>query len=135
MKIFYKKSIEWYLPKIYKNVKESIMKYLLLLIASVAMLYGTAQNNVGIGTTTPNASSKLEINSNNSGLLIPRLTAAQRMAISSPANGLLVFDIDSAAFAYRTGSAWLFIKATNSNANDWSTRGNAGTNADNFIGT
>ena len=103
---------------------------ILLLITSVATLYSTAQNNnIGIGTTAPDASSKLEISSNNSGLLIPRLTAAQRMSISSPANGLLVFDTDSVAFAYRTGGTWLFLKGSDTKANDWSTTGNAGTNA------
>ncbi|MEP6674337.1 MAG: tail fiber domain-containing protein [Ferruginibacter sp.] len=108
---------------------------LLLFFVSVAMLYGTAQNNVGIGTTTPDASSIVEINSNNSGLLIPRLTAVQRMAISNAANGLLVFDTDSAAFAYRTGGTWLFLKGTISKANGWSTAGNSGTNSLSFIGT
>ncbi|PZR29203.1 MAG: hypothetical protein DI535_04090 [Citrobacter freundii] len=108
---------------------------ILLLIAAVTTLYGTAQNNIGIGTTAPDASSKLEINSSNSGLLIPRLTAAQRIAIASPANGLLVFDTDSAAFAYRTGSSWLFLKGGDTKANDWSTTGNAGTDAASFIGT
>jgi len=111
-------------------------KIILLLITSVATLAGTAQNsNIGIGTTSPDASSKLEINSNSSGLLIPRLTAAQRMAISSPANGLLVFDTDSAAFAYRAGGSWLFLKGGDNKANDWSTTGNAGTGANSFIGT
>ena len=107
----------------------------LLLIASIIALCSVAQNNVGIGTATPDASSKLEISSDNSGLLIPRLKAAQRMAISNPASGLLVFDTDSMAFAYRTGGTWLFLTGKNSKTNDWSTTGNSGTGADNFIGT
>jgi trimeric autotransporter adhesin len=107
---------------------------ILLLIATIATLFCSAQN-IGIGTTAPDASSKLEISSGNSGLLIPRLTAAQRMIISNPANGLLVFDTDSAAFAYRTGGTWLFLKGTGTKANDWSTSGNGGTNAGSFIGT
>ena len=69
-------------------------------LATVAALFTTAvfaqNNNVGIGTTSPNASAKLEIYSNTQGLLIPRMTAAQRNAIAAPQpNGLLVFDIDS----------------------------------------
>ena len=106
----------------------------LLFIAMIAAVYGSAQN-VGIGTTAPDASSKLEISSGNSGILIPRLTAVQRMGIINPANGLLVFDTDSAAFAYRTGSAWFFITGSTNKANNWSTTGNAGTNANSFIGT
>ncbi len=60
-------------------------------------------NNVGIGTLTPAPSALLEIDAapaNNKGVLIPRMTALQRIAIPSPANSLLVFDTDSACFFY-----------------------------------
>jgi microcystin-dependent protein len=63
---------------------------------------------VGIGTTSPDASAQLDINSNSKGLLTPRLTAAQRVAISNPAAGLLVFQTDgSSGFYYYSGSAWI----------------------------
>ncbi|MBK6276344.1 MAG: putative metal-binding motif-containing protein [Saprospirales bacterium] len=39
----------------------------------------------------------LDVASTNKGLLIPRMTAALRLAITSPANSLLVFDTDSSA--------------------------------------
>lgn len=52
---------------------------------------GYAQQNVGIGTTTPNASAALDVSSNNKGILIPRLDSAQRVAISNPAEGLMVY--------------------------------------------
>ena len=91
--------------------------------------------NIGIGTTTPNASSKLEINSTNSGLLIPRMTSVQRTAIASPATGLLVYDADSSSFVYYTGSAWIFLRGTSNIANNWSTAGNINTTTNNFIGT
>ena len=54
--------------------------------------------NVGIGTTTPDASSLLELKSNNKGLLVPRLTTAQRLAISNPADALLVYDLTAGCF-------------------------------------
>lgn len=60
-------------------------------------------NNIGIGTLTPAPSALLDIDAsagNNKGMLVPRLTAVQRIAIPSPANSLLVFDIDSACFFY-----------------------------------
>ena len=63
----------------------------------------TQNNNVGIGTITPAASALLDIDagpSNNKGVLIPRMTTIQRLAISSPANSLLVFDTDSSCFFY-----------------------------------
>lgn len=50
---------------------------------------------VGIGTTNPDPSSELHIESTDSGLLIPRMTSAQRDAIVNPANGLLIFNTDT----------------------------------------
>jgi hypothetical protein len=60
----------------------------------------------GIGTTAPNASAKLEIAATDKGLLIPRMTSTQRAAISSPANGLLVYQTDGVVgFYVNTGTA------------------------------
>jgi len=52
---------------------------------------------VGIGTSMPAASAELDITSpeNNKGLLIPRMTAAQRIAIPTPSEGLIVFQTDA----------------------------------------
>jgi hypothetical protein len=56
----------------------------------------SAQNeNVGIGTTTPHSSAKLEVSSTTQGVLIPRMTCDQRDDIVSPADGLLVFVTDT----------------------------------------
>jgi streptogramin lyase len=64
--------------------------------------------SVGIGTSTPNASARLEVNSTTQGILIPTLTTAQRSAISSPATGLLVFQTDGTpGFYYYAGAAWV----------------------------
>jgi len=100
---------------------------------------GTNQANnttrVGIGTTNPNASAALEINSTDKGLLIPRMTQDQRDAIISPANGLMVYQTDNApGFYYYNGSTWNPIAANTNNV--WSTNGNSGTSSSsNFIGT
>ncbi|MEI6436844.1 MAG: hypothetical protein WCP32_18625, partial [Bacteroidota bacterium] len=48
------------------------------------------EGQVGVGTSSPSPSAALEISSTNSGILIPRMTNAQRNAISSPAEGLMV---------------------------------------------
>lgn len=67
-------------------------------------------NNVGIGTLTPNSSAMLEIKSDGKGILIPRMTSVQRLAIVNPAIGLLVFDTDSACFFfYKQSSSWLSL--------------------------
>ncbi|MBN8565975.1 MAG: hypothetical protein J0M25_04460 [Flavobacteriales bacterium] len=80
---------------------------------------------VGIGTTNPNASAALEISSTSSGLLIPRMTQAQRLAIASPANGLLVYQTDNTiGFWYYNGSIWTSLNASSG----WNTSGNSGTN-------
>lgn len=87
-------------------MKKSILTLLLLGIFINQSF--SQSNSVGIGTLAPDASALLEISANNKGMLVPRLTAVQRLAIPSPANSLLVFDTDSACFFYWTssGSAW-----------------------------
>jgi hypothetical protein len=66
--------------------------------------------NVGIGTTSPAYSAALDIHSTNKGLLIPRLTAAQKMAIDTPVNGLLVFQTDApSGFYFYNGIGWTNI--------------------------
>jgi hypothetical protein len=79
--------------------------FIVLVIIFFTTLNAFAQ--VGIGTTefTPDPSSMLEIKSTTKGVLIPRMTTAQRTGISSPANGLLVFDITSNSFWYFS-TAW-----------------------------
>jgi|TARA_B110000977_G_scaffold187200_1_gene254051 hypothetical protein len=67
------------------------MKQVFTLLAAVLLTASTCAQ-VGIGTTTPDASSALDITSNTKGLLIPRMTTAQRDAISSAAKGLIVFN-------------------------------------------
>jgi hypothetical protein len=47
--------------------------------------------SIGIGTTLPNAAAKVEIQSTTQGFLPPRMTYAQRQAISNPVTGLVVF--------------------------------------------
>ncbi len=63
---------------------------------SVSLLFfvivGFAQ--VGIGTQNPHKTAELEIKSTSKGLLIPRMTEAERKAIVDPAHGLLVYQLD-----------------------------------------
>lgn len=66
--------------------------------------------SVGVGTTDPHSSSLLHINSTTKGILIPSMTGAQRMAIPSPAEGLLVYDLSAnRTFQYQNGAWRLFI--------------------------
>lgn len=97
----------------------------------------TAQ--VGIGTTAPNTNAALEIDSNDSGVLLPRI-ALEDTSSSNPLTnhvaGMIVYNTTtvndiSAGFYYNDGTKW--VKIGNK---DWSLNGNAGTSPGNdFIGT
>lgn len=84
-------------------------------LAALAIVFGLnaayAQNNVGIGTTTPNANAILEMQSTTQGVLVPRMTTVQRNAIATPSEGLLVYDIDvNCFFFYESATAsWLSL--------------------------
>ncbi|MEP6804515.1 MAG: hypothetical protein ABI892_08325 [Flavobacterium sp.] len=84
-------------------------KTLLLLFFFLLTLTGNAQ--IGIGTTTPNATSILDITSTTKGMLTPRMTTLQRNAILTPADGLIVYDTDLKVFYYYSAgtSAWVPI--------------------------
>ncbi|HMP99543.1 MAG TPA: hypothetical protein PKC24_07145, partial [Cyclobacteriaceae bacterium] len=76
-----------------------------------------AQQNIGVNTAQPNPNAVLELVSpgNNQGLLVPRLTTAQRTAASFMANltqsdkGLLVFDATVNQFYFWDGASWVII--------------------------
>jgi hypothetical protein len=71
---------------------------------------GTAQNyfagNVGIGTSSPNASAILDAQSTTKGVRMPNMTTTQKNAIASPAAGLMVFDTTLAKLCVYSGIAW-----------------------------
>lgn len=69
----------------------------------------------GIGTTSPNASSLLEVKSTTKGVLIPRMTAAQRAAIASPATGLLVYQTDATTGFYYYNAGWKQLSPSSAN--------------------
>ncbi len=93
-------------------------KKLFLLAATILFFAEINFAQVGIGTATPNTSAQLDVTSTNKGLLMPRMTTAQRTAIASPANGLIVFDITTNSFWYYNGTAWAVLSA-GSSTNYW----------------
>lgn len=82
----------------------SVLVLSIFFVSSIALY---SQNNVGIGTTTPHVSSILELNSTSLGFLLPRMTATQKNAISTPSTGLMIFQTDAPVGPYfYDGSVW-----------------------------
>ena len=82
------------------------MKPLFTLLLLLVII--TLKAQVGIGITTANSSAQLDITSTNKGLLVPRMTMAQRNLILTPATGLMIFQTDNTqGFYYFNGSAWV----------------------------
>lgn len=97
--------------------------YKVFLILFCFIISLQAYGQTGIGTTTPNASAKLEIAATDKGLLIPRMTSTQKGNITLPANGLLIYQTDGVVgFYVNTGTAaspvWTRINM------DWTRTGN-----------
>ena len=81
-------------------------------ITSITLMLFTALSyaQVGINTNTPDASSALEIESTTGGILIPRLSEAQRDAITSPATGLMIYQTNQIlGFYFYDGIIWTKI--------------------------
>jgi hypothetical protein len=66
----------------------------------------TFSASVGIGTTSPAATALLDITSTTQGVLFPRLTTTQINAITSPANGLTVYNTTLLALCFYDGTGW-----------------------------
>jgi len=120
-----------------------------ILIAMVVLLcfqrITLAQQNIGIGTTTPNSSALLEVQSTNKGLLIPRvslLSEVDIVTIPTPPTSLLVYNLnvllpEGVGFYYWNGSKWNKLIAKDGVTNlAWGINGNAGTSpTTDYIGT
>lgn len=76
-----------------------------VLIFFIFLLIFQSNAQVGIGTTVPDNSSVLDISSTDKGLLVPRMTTTQRDAISSPAKGLIVYNLTEDCLQTNTGSS------------------------------
>ena len=109
------------------------MKTLLLSFAFLLHVILLTAQSIGINNSAPDNSAVLDIKSGTKGLLLPRTSSASRLAIVSPAKGLVLFDTTVSSFYFYSGSAWIQLS---SSINTWSTAGNTATNpAINFIGT
>jgi hypothetical protein len=87
--------------------------FLIIMLFSLSTL--KAQIGINSTNTAPAASAMLDVSSTNKGLLIPRMTTAQRTAIASPANGLTVYDTNTLGFWFYNGSSWQSLLTVNNN--------------------
>jgi hypothetical protein len=116
------------------------MKKNLLLGTCLAIVATQLSHAQGVGInddgSMPNNSAMLDVKSTNKGLLIPRMTEAQRTAIALPANGLTVYQTDAGASGTGIGFWYYDVSVWRKLETGWRLTGNAGTvDGTNFLGT
>jgi uncharacterized protein (TIGR02145 family) len=83
---------------------------LTILCLLAGLFTATAQVSISPDGSKPDSSAMLDVQSTSKGVLIPRMTKMQRVAIASPATGLLVFQTDGTpGFYFYSGSVWSMI--------------------------
>jgi hypothetical protein len=107
-------------------------KFFICFFAICLSLSALGQNNVGIGTPSPDPSAVLDLTSTTQGFLVPRTKIA---LVASPVKGLVIFDTDTNCYVMYSGVTWKNL--CNPSLQDaWLTSGNLGTNSTvNFAGT
>ncbi|MES2772577.1 MAG: hypothetical protein V4722_00240 [Bacteroidota bacterium] len=94
-------------------------KIIIAAVFNISTIASFAQNNVGIGTVTPDSSALLHLASTQKGFLVPRMDSAQRSQIVSPAQGLLVYQVKTnPGFYYYSGNTWYKVGG---GGNEWMT--------------
>jgi len=95
------------------------MKKLVFFLMVLACFSGYSQVGINNDGSTPNSSAMLDVKSTTMGILIPRLTQAQRNAIVSPATGLIISQTDNnPGLYYYDGSNWVVVNAEALTIND-----------------
>ena len=84
------------------------MKKVFFLIVFLLFSNWLLFSQVGVNTdgSQPDPSAMLDAKSISKGVLIPRMTTPQRDAISSPAEGLLIFNLTTGCIDYYLGGSW-----------------------------
>ena len=88
-------------------------KIIVLFLLWFAVSVGQAQ--VGINILIPDSSAVLQLESNNKGLGLSRLTTTQRDAIANPLRGLTIYNTTDSFVEYWTGQCWLRAYEKNCN--------------------
>jgi hypothetical protein len=95
-----------------KNMLPANKWSILFSLMALLLLQSTTRAQIGMGTNRPDSSAIVHIQDSTKGLLIPRMTAARRTAINRPAEGLMVYQTDTAkGFWYFTNGQWISMAA------------------------
>jgi len=113
-----------------------------MMIFAVVLLFAfekhAASQSLAVNTdgSAANSSALLDVKSTNKGILVPRMTKAEKNAIAAPATGLLIFQNgpDSIGFHYYNGTVWTWL-ANSAVPQNWLTVGNSDVGSTNFLGT
>ncbi len=84
-----------------------MIKHLFALSFLLAATTLSAQVSVNQDNSAPDPSAMLDVKSSDKGMLMPRMTTAQRDAIANPAPGLVIYNTQDSCFNYYTGTAWV----------------------------
>lgn len=87
--------------------------YILIIFSNVSL----AQVAINTDGSEAKTSAMLEVTSTTKGALLPRMTTVQRNAISSPANGLMVYDLTEHAYFYCQDNTWYNLEEDKGEAN------------------
>ena len=90
-------------------MKNSNYKYTGILLILFLFFNTNSIAQVGIGTTSPNTSSILDVDSTSKGFLPPRMLETERDAITTPATGLLIYNTSTNQLNYYNGTAWQIV--------------------------
>ncbi|KAF0194994.1 MAG: hypothetical protein FD166_3234 [Bacteroidetes bacterium] len=95
--------------------------YLFIVVLILLAVQSKAQVAVNTDGTNPDPSAMLDVKSTSRGMLVPRMTTAQRTAIAAPAFGLLVFDNTTQSFWFYSAGSW--VELTDQGSLQWTPNG------------
>lgn len=95
-------------------------KHFKITLIGFCFFSGIVNAQIGIGTINPDASAILEINSSTQGLLLPRLHINEQFKMLLPANGLLMYNLDTNALEVNAGTplvpVWISVTGATGNS-------------------
>ena len=89
-------------------MKTKITLTVLLLALALPL---AAQVSINTDNSPPDSSAMLDVKSTTRGVLLPRMTNAERDAIVNPVPGLMIFNSDEMVFQFYLGPNWLSFQA------------------------